>query len=476
MTENMASLEGTVLAGRYRLIKLLGAGGMGSVWRAQHVMLNSEVAVKLIRQEIAASAEAEIRFRREAQAAAALRSINVVQIFDFGVDNGIAYIAMELLHGESLAARLERLGVLSPAETALILSQVARALSRAHERGIVHRDLKPDNIFLVREGNEEIAKVLDFGIAKTLSGQSITDGLKTETGAMLGTPFYMSPEQAGNTGVDSSTDIWALGVIGFQCLTGKLPFEGETIGVLVLAICTHQVPTPSAIAAVPPGFDAWFARACHRNKAERFGSAELATAELRAVCGVESGRFSQPVLEQPPAAQAAVPVAAAHVHEQTAPPASVTLPGLRSFRPKLWLLGAAAVLAIGVLLTVALQQTSSDVGAEPATAVNVASPAAPPPREQPKLPEPPASVSAGPKSPVASAGMTEGTPAKPQISPVKSAEPKAKPAAHKKKGARPQPETPKSKPAPVDKRAEPTPKAETHGAAKKADPVDRLAF
>jgi serine/threonine protein kinase len=192
----MDRAAGTVLAGKYALVSKLGQGGMGAVWRAEHVQLRSPVAIKLIDNQIASNPEALARFMREAQSAAALRSPHVVQILDFGADNGVPYIAMELLEGESLAARIERTRGLTPAETAHIITQVARAVSKAHEGGIVHRDLKPDNIFIVKNDEEEVAKVLDFGIAKASSTFGPTTGSNTRTGAILGTPYYMSRPRA----------------------------------------------------------------------------------------------------------------------------------------------------------------------------------------------------------------------------------------------------------------------------------------
>jgi eukaryotic-like serine/threonine-protein kinase len=276
--------QGTLFGGKYLLSKKLGQGGMGSVWKAEHVQLRSPVAIKLIEQSIATNPEALSRFLREAQSAAALRSPHVVQILDHGADHGVPYIAMELLEGESLASRLERLRALSPAATSAILSQVARAMSKAHEAGIVHRDLKPDNIFLVKNDDEEVAKVLDFGIAKA-AGQQLGPTSSTRTGALLGTPYYMSPEQAeGNRLVDFRTDIWALGVIAFECMLGRRPFESEAFGSLLLAICTRPLPIPSAFGPVPAGFDAWFGRACARDPEARFPSAREAAADLRRVC------------------------------------------------------------------------------------------------------------------------------------------------------------------------------------------------
>jgi serine/threonine-protein kinase len=275
-----------IIAGKYRLLRKLGQGGMGSVWYAEHLTLHSPVAIKLIDPSIADNAEALGRFLREAQSAASLRSPHVVQILDHGVDNGIPYIAMELLDGESLADRLTRVGRLSSGETGRVLQQVARAIGRAHEAGIVHRDLKPDNIYLVRNDDEEIAKVLDFGIAKSNAhGLGASVGGGTRTGAVLGTPYYMSPEQAeGAKTLDGRADIWAMGVIAFECLLGSRPFDEETLGSLLLAICARPIPIPSQRGPVPVGFDEWFARACSRDVAQRYAGARDAAADLRQIC------------------------------------------------------------------------------------------------------------------------------------------------------------------------------------------------
>jgi serine/threonine-protein kinase len=280
--------EGSVLAGKYRLISLLGRGGMGSVWRAQHLDLDAPVAVKLIDPAIATSGEGLARFHREAQAAATLRSPHVVQILDRGVDGvtGQPFIVMELMEGESLASRLARQGRLTPELTARIVSHIARALGRAHEAGIVHRDLKPDNVFLIHNEDEDIAKVLDFGIAKS-DRHRLDQDSQTRTGAVMGTPYYMSPEQiSGSKGVDLRTDLWALGVIACECLTGRRPFDAETIGGLALKICAEPLPRPTTLAPVPPAFDAWFERAASREPSARFQSAREASDELRRALGV----------------------------------------------------------------------------------------------------------------------------------------------------------------------------------------------
>ncbi|HKO89653.1 MAG TPA: serine/threonine-protein kinase, partial [Polyangiaceae bacterium] len=276
---------GDVLGGKYRLMRPLARGGMGSVWHAEHLSLSSSVALKLIESGADVDSLATQRFLREARLAAALRSPHVVQIFDYGVDEGTPYIAMELLEGESLGERLERRGRLSAAETARVIQHLGRAMTRAHEAGIVHRDLKPDNVFIVKNDDEEIFKVFDFGIAKAHPaglGSAVLHA--TRTGSLLGTPSYMSPEQAeGAKVIDHRTDIWALGVIAFRCLLGRLPFKGDNVGQLILSICIQPLPVPSHFGEVPDGFDAWFARICARRPGVRFESAKEAATALSAL-------------------------------------------------------------------------------------------------------------------------------------------------------------------------------------------------
>ncbi|HWP08296.1 MAG TPA: serine/threonine-protein kinase, partial [Polyangiaceae bacterium] len=272
-----------VLAGRYRLEVRLGQGGMGAIWRAEHLVLQAPVAVKLIDREAVPDEDTLARFLREAKSAAALRSPHVVQIIDYGVEGPIPFMVMELLEGENLAQRLKRMRRLSRQDTARVLTHVGRAVGRAHEAGIVHRDLKPENVFLVKNEDDEIAKVLDFGVAKVeraaLEGP---EGTRTRTGSILGTPYYMSPEQAqGNKTVDSRSDLWSLGVIAFECLTGKRPFYSDGLGDLVLTICVRDLPVPSDVAPVPLGFDAWFAKACARDPENRFQTARELTDALR---------------------------------------------------------------------------------------------------------------------------------------------------------------------------------------------------
>jgi len=278
---------GTVLAGKYRLISVLGHGGMGAVWRAERLGWQSPVAVKLMHLPALQDALSLARFQREAHLAASLRSIHIVQVLDDGVDatTGAPFIVMELLEGETLAERLQRVRRLRAPVVAQIVTQIARALSRAHDAGLIHRDLKPDNILIVRNDDEEVIKVLDFGIAKWAGAPH---KLRTNTlaGQMLGTPVYMSPEQFANSAtLDHRADLWSLGVIACECMTGVRPFQGETLVSLAMQISSGNAPLPSSLGAVPEGFDRWFMQAIARNPNDRFSSARLMAEELRGLCG-----------------------------------------------------------------------------------------------------------------------------------------------------------------------------------------------
>jgi serine/threonine-protein kinase len=280
---------GQLIAERYLLEEPIGHGAMGAVWRAWHVRLESPVAIKLLNSAIADDPEMLERFLREARSAAAVRSSHVVQIFDYGVDRDVPYIAMELLVGEPLDARLDARGVLEPQELDKIFTEIARAVSNAHAQGVVHRDIKPANIFIAREGDLEVTKVLDFGIAKLLDQRLAAPvGSGTHTGNILGTPNYMSPEQArGQRQVDHRSDLWALAVLAFECLTGRQPFESATLGDLVVKICTAAPTVPSSLAPVPAAFDAWFLKGTNKDPAGRFRSALEMADELHALLSAE---------------------------------------------------------------------------------------------------------------------------------------------------------------------------------------------
>jgi serine/threonine-protein kinase len=278
--------EGITIANRFRLTRQIGEGGMGSVWLATHLGLGIPCAVKFVEGEWRRQPEMVARFEREAKVEAQLRSPHVVHVLDHGVWNGTPYIAMELLQGESVSARLDRVGRLDFGATHRLVAHVARALTRAHAIGIVHRDLKPENIYLVPDDDGEIAKVLDFGVAKWSSDWAVNS--VTKTGLLVGTPLYMSPEQArGTKEIDFRADLWSLAVITFQCMTGELPFLSEGLGDLLAKIMFEPIPMPSSIVpGLPEGFDPWWARASSRDIDARFQSAKELADELAVALGI----------------------------------------------------------------------------------------------------------------------------------------------------------------------------------------------
>ena len=350
------------VAGKYELVRLIGRGGMGTVWEGRHVSLGTRVAIKFIDVEYADSQEARTRFDNEARAAATIQSKHAIQIFDHGVTNdGKPYIVMEMLQGEPLDGRLDRVGRISLVETARILRQVGRALARAHERGIVHRDLKPENIFLVRtpDDDDEIAKVLDFGIAKfkKIDGQSGGLTSSTKTGAVLGTPFYMAPEQArGLRDLDHRVDLWAMGVIAFKCVCGVLPFEGVSVGDLLVKICTTPAPIPSSIApAAGQTFDAWFQRALEKDPARRFQSALELSDALAGAAGlsVRRGASLSPFSDPGAVSAASNPpsrLARSSPESATSAPFTASSPRAATSSRGLWIASGVAVLTAVLLV------------------------------------------------------------------------------------------------------------------------------
>ncbi|MDI3281995.1 serine/threonine-protein kinase [Polyangium sp. 15x6] len=442
----MSSLgPGVVIAGKYRLVGLLGKGAMGEVWRAEHVTLGAPVAIKLIDVDLlgssGASENSEIvqRFFREAKAAAALRTPHVVQIQDHGYDGPLPYIAMEMLEGETLEHRIERVRVLPPLMTTTIITHIARAVGKAHEAGIVHRDLKPSNVFLVRNDEDEIAKVLDFGIAKAIGGGVLGSqgGVSTRTGSVVGTPCYMSPEQAlGNKTIDQRADLWALGVIAYECVTGIRPFDSEALGDLIVQICARPLPVPSAVAPVPDGFDAWFAKACAREPNERFQTAKELAESLRWIlCPDQSGIWklgqthpSLPAIVMPQQARISSPGPEPSAFAKTRAPDPTTMthrglvsavaeaqPTSRKMRPAV-IVAALAAAGVGAATAVVLLSTSGPPATTDATTPSAsppsASPAAEPPKETIAAPTT-ASVAPPPPPPATSepaAGTTDTPP------------------------------------------------------------------
>jgi serine/threonine protein kinase len=271
---------------------------MGRVWIAEHLTLETNVVVKFMASDIAATADGAARFAREASVAAAVKSPHVVQVFDHGVTpEGDAYIVMEMLDGRDLAQHLAANGPMAPRDVAALVAQVAKALGKAHQVGVVHRDIKPDNIFLCdADGGELFVKLLDFGIAKR--DQHKVTSAATTTGAVVGTPYYMSPEQiVGDKDTDARTDIWSLGVVAYEAMTGRRPFEGTTVGAITLAIHTATRRVSDHLPGAAPALDEWFARACARNVKERFQTPREAAQALLAATGDLAG--SVPLLRAP---------------------------------------------------------------------------------------------------------------------------------------------------------------------------------
>jgi serine/threonine-protein kinase len=285
----LPDLSGTIVAGKYRVERLLGQGGMGSVWAGRHVTLGQLVAIKFVHPKLAGSAEAVRRFDNEAKAAARIKSRHAVAVQDHGVSEaGQPYIVMEYLEGESLERAIRQRGKLPFSEVVQIVAQSARALSAAHEARVVHRDLKPDNIFLAKDSEGSAlgytVKLVDFGIAKVVQDEAESGASATQAGMVLGTPHYMSPEAlTASAPVSAASDIWSLGACAFAACCGRVPFEGEAIGDVVLKVCAAPLPVPSKVEpSLPKAFDAWFQKCCSRDVSARFKTAaDAADALLR---------------------------------------------------------------------------------------------------------------------------------------------------------------------------------------------------
>jgi serine/threonine-protein kinase len=280
-----APVTGMLVGSNVRLLYLLGTGGMGAVWVAEHLLLQIDVAVKFLAPELVSVPEARARFEREAAAAAQLKNRHVVQIFDRGVtDQGLPYIVMELLMGQDLGKYIERSGPRPLEQVVTIITQMARALTAAHAQGIVHRDIKPENVLLIDPDGDLFAKLLDFGIAKhTLD----TAWDVTSTNITMGTPHFMSPEQLMSPkDVDFHADLWSVAVVAYIALTGTPPFDGATIGSLCVAVNSGSFqPVTRLRRDLPASIDSWFQRAFQRDSAQRFGSIQEMALALQAASG-----------------------------------------------------------------------------------------------------------------------------------------------------------------------------------------------
>jgi serine/threonine-protein kinase len=263
----------TTLDGRYHVVDRIAAGGMGEVFRARDAVLEREVAIKVLHRQLASDGGFVDRFRREARAAASLSHQNIVAVYDWGAVDGIYFMVMEYVRGQSAREILNAEGVLAPAQAADVLLQVLSALDHAHRQGIVHRDVKPENVMITRDG---VAKVADFGLARAYADAQIT-----EAGTVTGTVQYLAPEQLQGEPADPRTDLYSLGIVAYELLTGRLPFGGETPMAIAYKHLHERVPAPSARnPAVPAGLDGWVASMTEKSRELRPESAAEARRDL----------------------------------------------------------------------------------------------------------------------------------------------------------------------------------------------------
>lgn len=319
-------LIGRTLEGKYRIDAVLGEGGMGTVYRATRLLIGDTVALKILHSDTMRDPSAIERFRREAQAAARLKHPNVVAIHDFGVGaDDTVYLVMEFADGEDLRALIDRFGRLSPAVASELMDQLCSALDEAHQRNIVHRDLKPENILIRSSPGGYRIKILDFGIAK-LRDLSTTSGGLTQAGTVVGTPFYMSPEQCRGREVDPRSDIYALGVILYEMLTGSVPFEAKH-SAEVVAQHVSELPTPPTMRnpAIPPAVEAVVLRALQKRPEARQQSAGEFAKELSTA--VRAAATPDQLTQAMPQHVAPVTVASMPASTGTIPPGSPTPPG-----------------------------------------------------------------------------------------------------------------------------------------------------
>jgi len=425
---------GEVFAGKYRIVRLLGEGGMGRVYEAEHTSVGRRFAVKLLRRHLAANEQALLRFRREARAAGALENEHIAAVLDFdAAPDGAPFLVMEYLEGRSLGQLLAEEGPLPLSRAANALLQVCRGLEAAHAAGILHRDLKPDNLFVTRraDGSEQL-KILDFGIAKLL-GES-GDAAPIHTGAAIGTPFYMAPEQVrGDATLDERVDVYALGVIFYELLSGQKPHPGDS-GNTVLAHVLTQPPVPldELCPRLPRAVVDLVHRALAFEPRDRPASVRALARELEGLLppevNREHGRIALRTAEASPRAGSLATAPTLPTADSSAVSSRIEAPPVRRSRTKLWLAAAALASVASVFAFRAGPWTRA-----PEAPSGLGAPTAPempsaPALSAPATPEPgPPPASASEPSPAEPAASASGV-AAPEKAPSAAGRPRGRPA------------------------------------------------
>jgi serine/threonine-protein kinase len=397
---------GDVIDGKYRIVRLIGTGGMGAVYEAEHTRIRRRVAVKILSGPLAASEDAVARFEREAQAAGRIGNDHILEVLDLGaLPNGTRYMVMEYLEGETLLSRIQRYVRLSAAQVAPLARQFLSALGAAHAAGIIHRDLKPENIFILREkaGRRDFVKLIDFGVSKFADvGPEMFR--VTRAGMVVGTPCYMSPEQArGSQDADVRSDIYAVGVILYEAVTGRVPFDAGSFNDLMFTIALTDPQPPSTFAPdLEPGFEKIILKAMARDPKNRFQSVEELADALEGWLELRGGGRSRgtqildttppPAVPSPPPPVSASETAPTLLElpgkdplgappTQTDPAWGLSGLGMRPAFPRPRRIAVAVAAAAAVLVVVgAIAATRGPSGPSRAEAAKVApSPALPPP-------------------------------------------------------------------------------------------------
>jgi tRNA A-37 threonylcarbamoyl transferase component Bud32 len=373
----LATRVGKLVGGKYRLVRLVGSGGMGEVYEAHHAAIGRRFAIKFLHPLLAGNGEAVVRFQREAQAAGGLENENIAAVVDMGTaEDRTPFLVMEYLDGEDLGRLLVRSGPLSAPRATYITIQVCRGLSAAHARDIVHRDLKPENLFICKrnDGSDQV-KILDFGIAKLHASTGLT-----QTGTTMGTPFYMSPEQArGAKEVDPRTDIYSLGVILYEMLSGAKPHPGDSYNEILYHVLTQE---PTALDGMRPGLPLGLSGVVHRAMAYEAMNRFVSAADFTTALIPFAGRAVTPALSQAGLAAAGAtmssPVslpAMAIATPLSSQPIDATAPARKRPRVLVWATVVAALALVGAVVL----WPSVHGGPQPSVAPPKTSVAPPPP-------------------------------------------------------------------------------------------------